>query len=604
MKKKVLKRMFSVLLAGSMMAAVLAGCGGNDGNNTSSEAQQSEQQSSEESSAEPSDEASEPEGGSEEASGQSDEWIADREIVLHAYVDDIYNVLPDDQVNNPVFKEIKERTGIQLKVQFTPGDSNRATLAAQLAAGTIPDAIVCYLDNSARPEFPLLYKAAKDGLFADISEYIPNSKVYSKYLEEGYLPNDTYKNIVFREDFDGAVYLLHLGVDEVDRSMEYNPDEAYIGGPFIQKAIIDELGIDPTSVRTSEDFYNLLVKIKEGGFKDDNGNDVIPLGPKYWGGSVDAMNFDFRGLIWGVSDDYNMDEDGEIYHEAETDHVYDLINYVRKLLAEGLMHQEYFTMDETRADELYRSKSCAIIGDVHNYVDLIYESEDWIPLGPLNDLQGDNKTVTSGKSGRGCLAISADAENPEEIFRFFDWLSTYEGQLLGQYGIEGLSYTMEDGMPKLTDEALEKLNAGDEKWMINNVGAAFGGSGVYLFEFITTNKNNIDFFGESRPGAAGSTTFRRSVELATQYPREYKLIEGLGATSYLNTEDMEEVKAQLDLLDYNETLVQAIFAKDDAEVKSIIESFRAQLKSAGVDKFKEKLKEIYAEDPKAINFYR
>ena len=602
MKKKVLKRMFSVLLAGSMMATVLTGCGSDDGNTTSGDAQQSAQN---ESSAQPSsDDAAGAGDESQGEAGQSDEWIADREIVLHAYVDDIYNALPDDQVNNPVFKEIKERTGIQLKITFTPGESNSKTLAAQLAAGTIPDAIVCYLNNSARPEFPLLYKAAKDGLFADISEYIPNSKVYSKYMEEGYLPNDTYKNIVFREDFGGEVYLLHLGIDEVDRSMIYDPTEAYIGGPYIQKSIIDALNIDPTSVRTSEDFYNLLVKIKEGGFKDDNGNDVIPLGPKYWGGSVDAMDFDFRGLIWGVSDDYNMDENGEIYHVAETDHVYELINYVRKLLNEGLMHQEYFTMDETRAEELYRSHSCAIIGDVHNYVDIIYESEDWIPLGPLNDLQGDNKTVTSGKSGRGCLAISADAENPEEIFRFFDWLSTYEGQLLTQYGIEGLSYNMVDGKPVLTDEALEHLNASDEKWMWNEVGAAFGGSGVYLFEFITTNKNNIDNFGEARPGATGSTTFQRSVDLATQYPREYKLVEGLGATSYLNTEDMADVKAQLDLLNFNDVLVQAIFAKDDAEVKTIIESFRAQLKSAGVDKFKEKLKAIYQEDPKAISFYR
>lgn len=596
MKKKVLKRMFAVLLAGTMMASVLAGCGSDDGGTPSGSGSSSggDSQGSESASGD------ESQGGSE----HSDEWIADREIVLHAYVDDIYNALPDDQVNNPVFKEIKERTGIQLKVQFTPGDSNRATLAAQLAAGTIPDAIICYLNNSARPEFPILYKAAKDGLFADLSEYIPDSKVYSKYLEEGYLPNDTYKNIVFREDFNGAVYLLHLGIDEVDRSLEYNPEEEYVGGMYIQRVVAEELNIDPTQIRTQEDLYDLLVKIKEHGFKDDNGNDMIPLGPKYWGGSVDAMSFDFRGLIWGVSDDYNMAEDGQIYHEAETEHVYELINYVRKLLAEGLMHQEYFTMDETRADELYRSHSCAIAGDIHNYIDIVYQTDDWIPLGPLNDLQGDNKTVTSGKGGYGCLAISAEAENPEEIFRFFDWLSTYEGQLLGQYGVEGLSYNMVDGKPQLTDEALEKLNAGDEKWMINNVGAAFGGSGCYLFDMATTNKNNIDNFGESRPGATGSTTFARSVELATNYPREKKLIEGLGATSYLNTEDMEEVKAQLDLLDYNETLVQAIFAKDDAEVKSIIESFRAQLKAAGVDKFKEKLMEIYKEDPKAINFYR
>ena len=37
------------------------------------------------------------------------------------------------------------------------------------------------------------------------------------------------------------------------------------------------------------------------------------------------------------------------------------------------------------------------------------------------------------------MAISAEAENPEEIFEFFDWLSTVEGQTIAQYGVEGVS---------------------------------------------------------------------------------------------------------------------------------------------------------------------
>lgn len=49
-------------------------------------------------------------------------------------------------------------------------------MASQLAAGTIPDVIVSYLDNSTRPEFPLLLKAAKEGMFADVSEYMKTRK--------------------------------------------------------------------------------------------------------------------------------------------------------------------------------------------------------------------------------------------------------------------------------------------------------------------------------------------------------------------------------------------------------------------------------------------
>ena len=476
-------------------------------------------------------------------------------------------------------------------------------MASQLASGTIPDVIVSYLDNSTRPEFPLLYKAAKDGMFADVSEYMKNSEVYSKYYEDGYLPDDTKNNIVFRDDLDG-VYLWQMNIDEVDRSLEYDADEEYVGGMYIQKSIADDLGIDTTAINTQDDFYDLLVKIKEGGYKDDNGNAVYPLGPKYWGGSVDALKYIATGYDWGVSDDYNLDENGDVKHIAETDHVYDEINFVRKLLDEDLMNPEFFTMDSTRAEEVSKNHNSAIIADVHNYEEIIYSNDDWIPLGPLNDIAGDNKEVVHGKSGRGCMAISADAENPEEIFQFFDWLSTKEGQIIAQYGAEGVSYTMEDGYPRLTDEVAEKLNDGDTDYLINTIGAGFGGSGNYFFEFVLTNKNNKDNFGESRPGASsGNSTFARSVQIAEDYPVEKKLVPGLDATAYMSADELADVKTQMDLLDWDETFVQACFAKSDAEVKTIVESFRDQLKAAGIDRFEEYVKNVYDEDPDSVSFY-
>ena len=399
-------------------------------------------------------------------------------------------------------------------------------------------------------------------------------------------------------------YLWQMNIDEIDRSLEYDADEEYVGGMYIQKAIADDLGIDTTAINTQEDFYDLLVKIKEGGYTDDNGNAVYPLGPKYWGGSVDALKYIATGYDWGVSDDYNLDENGDVKHIAETDHVYDEINFVRKLLDEDLMNPEFFTMDSTRAEEVSKNHNSAIIADVHNYEEIIYSNDDWIPLGPLNDIADDNKEVVHGKSGRGCMAISADAENPEEIFQFFDWLSTKEGQIIAQYGAEGVSYTMEDGYPRLTDEVAEKLNDGDTDYLINTIGAGFGGSGNYFFEFVLTNKNNKDNFGESRPGASsGNSTFARSVQIAEDYPVEKKLVPGLDATAYMSADELADVKTQMDLLDWDETFVQACFAKSDDEVKTIIESFRDQLKAAGIDRFEKYVKDVYEEDPDSVSFY-
>ena len=588
MKKKMVKQLMAGAMAATMTVSMLAGCGGSDDSKGSETAKNDTANNT---------------ATEEDNSDKPDTWIADRTITVQAYVDDIGNTLPADFNNTPTMQKITELTGIKLDVKYTPGDSDAKVMASQLASGTIPDVIISYLDNSTRPEFPLLLKAAKEGMFADVSEYMKNSEIYSKYYEEGYLPADDYKNIVFRDDLDG-VYLWRMAIDEIDRSLEMIPEEEYVGGMYIQKAIVDKLGIDPKEIKTQDQFYDLLVKMKEGGFKDDNGNDIYPLGPKYWGGSVDAAKYITTGYRWGVSKDYNIDDDGNVKHVAETDYVYDQIGFIRKLLDEGLMNPEFFTMDSTRAEEVSKNKNSGIIADVHNYEEIIYGSDDWVPLGPLNDIQGDNKEIVSGKSGRGCMAISADAENPEEIFAFFDWLSTVEGQTIATYGVEGVSYDMVDGKPVLKDEVLQQLNDGNTDYLINDVGAGFGGSGNYFFEFVLTNKNNMDNFGESRPGAsAGESAFTRSVEIAKEYAPEKKMIPGLEATAYMSADELADVKLQMDLLNWDETFVQACFAKSDDEMKVIVESFRDQLKAAGVERFEEYVKGIYEEDPEAVNFY-
>ncbi|NTV77741.1 MAG: extracellular solute-binding protein [Clostridiales bacterium] len=587
MRNRILKSMLATVMVATLMVGTLTGCGQTQTTGTTEETAATEEVAT----------------GEETATDSNDTFIADRTITIQVYVDDIGYSLPEDINNTPVMQEITKRTGIKLDIQYTPGDSDSAVLSSQLAAGSIPDVIVTYLNDSTRPEFTLLLKAAKEGLLADVSSYFADSEVYSHYLEDGYLPNDAKNNITFRDDLDGAAYIMQLSIPAVDRSTEFNPQDAYLGGMYIQKSIAEALNIDPTQIKTQDDLYNLLVQIKDGGFTDDNGNAVYPLGPKYWGGSADSLEFITRGYDWGVSDGYNLDADGTVKHEVETDYAWEKVSFVRKLLAEGLMNPEFFTMDSTRAEEVSKTNNSAIIADVHNYQDVIYETGEWLPLGPLEDISGSQSTVVSGKKGYGAWAISSEAENPEEIFAFFDYLASYEGQLLCQYGVEGVSYNMVDGYPVLTDEVLTKLNEGDKEWLINNVGAGFGGSGCVFFYYILTNLDPTVDFGESRPGANASDTYAASVALAEQYPRTYKLVQGLDATAYLNSDEMTEVKARLSLLNYKETLVQAMFASSDEEAKSILDSFKAQIQSAGVADFEEYVKGIYDADNTAVNFY-
>ncbi|MEG1147057.1 MAG: ABC transporter substrate-binding protein, partial [Niameybacter sp.] len=99
------------------------------------------------------------------------------------------------------------------------------------------------------------------------------------------------------------------------------------------------------------------------------------------------------------------------------------------------------------------------------------------------------------------------------------------------------------------------------------------------------------------------TGFEGAIKIATDYPYKKKLIPGLKATAYLSAEGLEEVKAQMSLLDYREMLVQAMYATSDKEVESIVNGFRTQIQKAGLEEFRSYLTEVYAEDHESINFY-
>jgi len=528
-------------------------------------------------------------------------WIADRTISIQCYVDDIGYAFPDDINSTPVMQKITELTGIKLDLRYTPGDSDAVVMASQMAAGNIPDAICCYLNNSTRPEFPILLKAAKEGLFADLKPYLADTQVYSRYLEDGYLPADARDNITFRSDLDGA-YIFQLAIPAVDRSTEYIASDKYIGGLYIRADIAEAIGFEAFSLETMDQLYDICLKIQAGNFTDDNGNPIYAIGPKYWGGSYDSL-INVVGS-YGFSpfgSEYGLTTDGQIVHEAQTNFVYDKINFARKLLAEGLMHPEFFTMDTTRADELYNTKGVAIASDIHNYVDVIYESEDWIPMGSLQDVTGAKVGYTSGKGGYGAFAVSSEAENPEEILKFFDFMSTYEGKLLCYYGIEGLSYDMVDGMPVLNEAAMTAINNGDKDWLRNTVGASFGGHGVVFFDYMQTNSDPIAMFGESRPGAGTGTAYARAIELAEQNPnKEIVKIPGLDVAAYLSVDELADVKASMDLLNYKEMVMQAIYAETDEDVTAIVESFRAQLKATGIEKLYDYCEAQYAANPETI----
>ena len=515
------------------------------------------------------------------AEEKPDTYIADREITGL-----IFQSAGDagvDTMSPEIQAYIKERTGITLKLETVTSEDSTEALAAGLAAGDMPDFIAFYLNHSGRPEFPLLLQASNEGMFHDIAPYLKESKTYGKYFEEGYLPKDTKDNIMMREDQNGATYLVHMAINQ----QPADPGTKEIGGPYIRKDIADALGINPLEITTSEQVKDLLVKISEGDFKDDNGNPVTPLGPTVWGGS--DRPFIYNDLVWSGAGGEKFWKDGKsVKHESMTDFGEKRVKFVRELLEQKLMHPEFYTMEETRAQEGVTNGSFAIVSDIHNYRPEIGDMK-YIPLGPINRVDGKNHMVKSYKSGYAGWAVPATTEKPEEIVKFADWLAGPEGKMLYFYGLEGKHYELDkDGKP-VPNKELVKLQEENPDAAIKE---GFRGVRAFWGEHLAfTDMNNIEQFGEAAWGdkvREGEATAAQKIIEMWDYDKRYEekeVIDGLYPRAYLYEFEGEDGELNAALDAWDESLLKAYYAKSDDEVKEILDAARQDLVDAGIEDY-------------------
>ena len=522
------------------------------------------------------------EDDSEDKTEKPDTWIADRTIT--GLVFQSAGDVGADTMSPEIAAYIKERTGITLELQGITSEDSTQALAAGLAAGDLPDFIAYYLNNSGRPEFPMLLKASNEGMFHDIAPYLKECETYGKYFEDGYLPTDTKKNIMMREDQDGATYLVHMAIDRQAAA----EGEKTIGGLYIKKDIVEDLGIDPSTINTSEQLLNLMEKIKDGGYTDENGNPVTPLGPTIWGGS--DREWPYNDLVWtGASGEKFWKDGEEVKHESMTDFGENRVKHIRGLLENGLMHPEFYTMEENRAKEGIVNGSFGIVADMHNYKP---ENADmkYIPLGPINRVDGTNNKVMPYKSGYAGWSIPSTTENPEEVVKFADWLAGPEGKLLYFYGLEGVHYDLVDGKPVAKKELVE-LKEKDEEAAKKE---GFRGVRAFWGEHLAfTDMDNIEQFGESSWGAnqtkdAGEeTTAQKIIELANWDKRyaEKTVIDGLSPRSYLFEFEGEDGKLTTVLDEWDEAIVKAIYAGSEEDAMKILENAKNKLQDNKIEDF-------------------
>lgn len=393
-----------------------------------------------------------------EHAGDSKYKVSDKLLELsyfYHYGNQIYDI------EWPTYKKAQEFTNVKLNgvVSKMASDWN-ISFNTMISSKPLPDIIWNSRDRI--NQYALL------GGFVPLDEliekYAPNIK---RYLDEN---PDIRKEMIAS---DGKLYFI-------PNITEQRAKEVW----FIRQDWLDNLRLQkPTTV---DELYNAAKSIANGDPNGNGLNDEIPIFGR-------AGYFQIKKLLnlYGVKMQEMRpfyEDNGEIKFAYMDETFKNAVTKVSQWYKEGLIDPEIYTRKDART-YLLSNNLGGITSDFHGsndqmnqqFKDIIEDFKfEYMPMP--KDINGEVWDGTGGYNGYGFgWGISVDNKQPEETMKYFDFWFTEDGKLLNTMGIEGVSYTMADGIPTYTEEYLHGTDT--LPIMMDKIGANQVIGGFITFDF-------------------------------------------------------------------------------------------------------------------------
>lgn len=341
--------------------------------------------------------------------------------------------------DTPFGKALTVKTGVNVEY-IHPNDQQTAEqFNLMIASDELPDVIEYDWTGRSAGSYPGgPEKAIQDGVILElndlIDQYAPNLK---KKLEA-----DKELDKMVKTD-SGKYYVF---------PMIRNPSGLVFRGPMIRQDWLDDLKLPvPTTI---EDWEKTLMA-----FRDQKGAKA-PLSVTYTGG-----NFEIRDAFIGAyrtSNSFYIDDEGKVKYGPIDPQYKDFLTLFRKWFAEGLFDKDFALTDIKALDnKILTGQTGATVnllsGGMGKWMDAMKEQDPKFKLVgvPYPTLKQGEVPFTGQRDFKynpgPSKAITTAAKNPELVVRWLDYAYSDEGALLFNFGIEGESYTMENGSPVYTD---------------------------------------------------------------------------------------------------------------------------------------------------------
>ncbi|MGN0298969.1 MAG: extracellular solute-binding protein [Lachnospiraceae bacterium] len=393
----------------------------------------------------------------------------------------------EDPWTDPVALALTEATGVKLKTEYPVGsDQNRISL--MIAEGKYPDMIYAKGDAASLIEA---------GILIDMTDLIEE---YGPHIKAMY--GDEFEKLKYSEE-DPSIYQLSsyaMGGITYESS----------GTAQIQWDVLKEN--DYKVPDTLEEFETMIKDYMEAHPQTEDGLDTIGLSMSVadWHWMITLGNP--AGYIAAGAPDngeYLIREDGTAVYKYSDEKVREYFKWLNRMYNEGVLDPEFAT--QTHEDYIAKIASGRVLALTDTDWDYSDGEKVLISDGKLGKtyaglpltMDADTKCASlmyqGLTTGQG-VAITTSCKDPVAAIKFLDYLCSDEGQVLVNWGIEGVNYFIDDeGHRYRTQEEIDEANSNSDYAKTTGVGFhtypfPCYGSGVEDSTgstYTTTSKDNV-----------------------------------------------------------------------------------------------------------------
>lgn len=334
--------------------------------------------------------------------------------------------------DTPLAKDLIEKTGINVEFLHPAAGQESQQLGLLVASNDVPDIIEYgWGTYTGGPE-----KAIKDGTIVGLNNIL---ETVSPNLKKLFDEHPDYSKSTQTESGLNYIYPFVIGDDILQTYM----------GPMVRQDLLDKFGLE--APETIDEWDHMLRTFKENGIK-------IPLTLR-----MDSKNFTnmspFVGA-YGIGGSFYVDN-GKVKYGPYQPEYREFITLMRNWYSEGLLDPNFTDTDAKRLTSVMAngeggSAFGSAGGDFGKWIPAAQAQNPSAKFTPVKYpvLNKGDKPKFGQKnlpiSGYGA-AISGKSKNIEIAARFLDFGYSDEGHMTYNFGKEGVSYNMVDGMPVYTD---------------------------------------------------------------------------------------------------------------------------------------------------------